>query len=95
MYVGSNEGNFKKYYYNHISSFKNETYRYNISLSKYVWSIKQEDRMDPILKHCKYKASNKFCILCMEEKLAIATFNKNQSSEMLNRCWHRKAWLLE
>lgn len=65
MYVRSNEGNFKKCYYNHISSFKNDTYRYNTNLSKYVWSIKQEDRMDPILKHCKYKAGNEFCILCM------------------------------
>lgn len=76
-YIGSTECNFKKRYYNHISSFKNEKYR--TKLFKYVQSIQQEQRINlilkwEILKQCrKYKAGNKFYILCMEEELAIAT----------------------
>ena len=58
-------------------------------------------RLKPILKweivkKCiKYKAGDKYCHLCMEEKIAIVTFLNNrellnQRSEVLNSCIHKK-----
>ena len=47
-------------------------------------------------KKCyKYKAGDKYCNLCMEEKLAIVSYNNpnellNQRSEIFNVCMHRK-----
>ena len=60
---------------------------------------------DPILKigdrkkYRKSKAGDKFCNLCMEEKLVITSNNNpnellNQRSEILNDCRHSKIWLL-
>lgn len=52
-------------------------------------------------KKCrKYKACDIYCLLCMEEKLAIATYNNpnmllNQRLEILNGYKHKRAWLLE
>ena len=46
------------------------------------------------------KLEDKYCNLCMEEKLAITSYNNpneliNQRSEMLNVCRHKKSWLLD
>ena len=41
VYLGTAEGDFKKRYYNHISSFKNETQMNKTTLAKYVWEQKQ------------------------------------------------------
>ena len=49
-------------------------------------------------KKCrKYRAGDRDCILCNEEKLAIASYNNrdllNQRSEILNACRHFSATL--
>ena len=36
IYLGTAEGDFKKIYYNHISSFKNKTQMKKTTLAKYV-----------------------------------------------------------
>ena len=41
VYLGTAEGDFKKRYYNHISSFKNKTQMKKTTLAKYVWEQKQ------------------------------------------------------
>lgn len=48
----------------------------------------------------KYEAGQKFCKLCIEEKLAIALYKEhndllNYKTEILNKCRHRKTWLLD
>ena len=105
VYIGSTQGPFKKRYYNHKSSFTHERYRHSTSLSNYIWDVKKKQDIDPILKweiikKChKYRAGNKYCLLCMEEKLAIASYDNsrellNQRSEVLNTCRHRREYLL-
>ena len=101
MYVGSMQGPFKQRYNNHKNSFTHEIYRHKTSLSNYVWEVKNKFGIDPILKweimkRCsKYTAGDRYCKLCMEEKLIIVTYNRpkelvNQRSEVFNICRYRK-----
>ena len=96
VYFGSTQGEFKARYYNHKTSFSNEKYRHSTTLSRYVWEVKDKKGIDPILKwevikKCrKYMAGDRDCMLCVEEKLAIASCKRrdmlNQRSEVLNSC---------
>ena len=71
---------------------------------RYVWEVKDKKGIDPILKwevikKCrKYRAGDRDCMLCVEEKLAIASCKSrdmlNQRSEVLNSCKHKRGWLL-
>ena len=107
MYVGSMQGFFIQRYYNHKSSFAHEISRHKTSLSNYIWEVTNKFGIDPILKweilkRCsKYKGwgENRYCKLCMEEKLTIATYNKpkellNQRFEIFDICRHKKNWLI-
>ena len=104
VYFGSTQGEFKTRYYNHKTSFSHEKYRHSTTLSSYVWEVKDKKGIDPILKwevikKCrKYRAGDKDCLLCNEEKLAIASCKSrdmlNQRSEVLNSCKHKRGWLL-
>ena len=104
IYFGSTQGDFKTRYYNHRTSFSHKRYRYSTALSSYVWEIKEKMGVDPIMKwevikKCrKYRAGNRTCNLCMEEKLIIADCKSknmlNKKSEVLNSCKHKRAWLL-
>ena len=79
-------------------------YIYSTTLSSYVWELKDNKGVDPIMKwevikKCrKYRAGDRICRLCMEEKLSIAACKSrnmlNQRSEVLNSCRHKRAWLL-
>ena len=99
IFFGSTQGDFKTRYYNHKTSFSHST-----ALSSYVWELKENTGVDPIMKRevikkCrKYRADNRACSLCMEEKLAIASCKSrnmlNKRSEVLNSCRHKRAWLL-
>ena len=95
VYFGSTQGEFKTRYYNHKTSFAHGKYRHSTTLSSYVWGVKDKKGIDPILK---YRAGDRGCLLCMEEKLAIASCKSrdmlNQRSEVLNSCRHKRARLL-
>ena len=79
-------------------------YRHSTALSSYVWELKENKGVDPIMKwevikkSRKYRAGNRACRLCMEEKLAIASCKSrnmlNKRSEVLNSCRHKRVWLL-
>ena len=67
-----------------------------------MWEIKKNLVTDPILeweivKKCrKYKTGDKYCNLCMEEKLAITSFNNTkeilyQKSEIFKDFRHEKS----
>ena len=104
VYFGSRQGEFKTRYYNHKTSFSHEKYRHSTTLPSYVWEVKDKKGIDPILKwevikKCrKYRAGDRDCLLCMEEKLSIASCKSrdmlNQRLEELNSCRHKRAWLL-
>ena len=88
LYFGSTQEEFKARYYNHKTSFSHEKYRHSTTLSSYVWGVKDKKGIDPILKwevikKCrKYRAGDRDCMLCVEEKLAIASC---KSRDMLNQ----------
>ena len=96
VYFGSTQGEFKTRYYNHRTSFSHEKYRHSTTLSSYVWEVKG---IDPVLKwevikKCrKYRAGDRDCLLCIDEKLAKASCKSrdmlNQRSEVLNSCKHK------
>ena len=102
MYVGSTHNPFKQRYYDHKSSFVHEIYRHKTSLSNYVWEVKNKFGIDLISKleiERRCKGGDRYCKLCMEEKLSIATYNKskellNQRSEIFNICTHWKNGLI-
>ena len=48
--LGTAEGDFKKRYYNHTSSLKDETQRNKTTLAKFVWEQKQRHKITPTLK---------------------------------------------
>ena len=55
--------------------------------------------MEVSKKSHKYKTGDKYCQVCVEEKIAIAFYNKfnellNQRLEILNICRHENVWLL-
>ena len=98
VYFGSTQGEFKTRYYNHKTSFSHQKYRHS------TYKKINKKGIDPILKwevikkYRKYRAGDRDCLLCMEEKLAIASCKSrdilNQRSEVLNSCRHKRAWLL-
>ena len=104
IYFGSTQGDFKTSYYNHKTSFSQEKYRHSTTLSSYVWELKDNKGIDPIMKwevikKCrKYRTGDRSFFLCIEGKLAIASCKSrnmlNQRSEVLNSCRHKRASLL-
>ena len=42
-YIGMTGNNFKTRYYNHIKSFKNNRYKNETELSKYIWKLKEKE----------------------------------------------------
>ena len=50
IYFGSTQGDFKTRYYNHRTSFSHEKYRHSTALSSYVWALKENKGVDPIMK---------------------------------------------
>ena len=80
VYLGTAEGDFKIKYYNHISSFKNETQMNKSTLAKYVWEQRQRHNITPPLKWYivksvpSYSNITKSYMLCLHEKFEILTY---------------------
>ena len=74
-YLGLAETTFKERYSNHKSSFKNENGKNSTELSKYVWSLRENNKIPSIrwkiVKIVCSKATSSFCKLCLTEKLFI------------------------
>ena len=105
IYLGTAEGNFKKRYYNHKTSFKNREKANDTTLSKYVWEVKDKYKETPSLKWSIVKSvpgySNitKKCLLCLYEKLEIINYPNqeellNKWSELISKCCHVNKYLL-
>ena len=74
-YLGLAEATFKERYSNHKSSFKNENSKNSTELSKYVWSLRENNKKPSIkwkiVKIVYSKTTSSFCRLCLTEKLFI------------------------
>ena len=81
FYLGLVETTFKERYTNHKSSFNNENSKNSTELSKYVWSLRENNKILSIkwkiVKIVYSEATSSFCKLCLTEKL----FNLNASGD--------------
>ena len=101
-YIGLASGQFKMRYNNHTKSFRNERYKKESELSKYIWDLKTKNAEYTIAWEIR-KHSNTTqrpsgqCNLCLAEKCEIL-FNKgdhtqtqlNKRSELISKCRHSK-----
>ena len=89
IYLETAEGNFKKRYYNHKTSFKNREKANYTTLLKYLWEVKEKYKETPPLKWSIVNSvpgqSNitKKCLLCLYEKLKIIKYPNQE--ELLNK----------
>ena len=89
VYLGTAEGDFKKRYYKHQNSYRDKRYTNDISLSKYIWEIKEKYRENAFLKWSivkrvpPYSSITKKCLLCLLEKLEIVYYP--YPDELLNK----------
>ena len=98
VYIGMCETAFKDRFYNHNMSLKNRRYESKTELSKYIWSLKDnntnyEIKWSIYKKTPGYSNISKRCGLCTAEKVAIITFpNKNKllnkRTELISKCRH-------
>ena len=90
VYLGTAAEDFRKRYYNHINSFKNQTQMIETTLAKYIWEQKQRHNIKPTLKWyivksvSSYSNITKSCMLCLHEKFEILTY-PNQVELLNNR----------
>ena len=103
-YLGVAETTFKERYSNHKSSFNNENGKTSTELSKYVWSLRENNKIPSIkwkiVKIVYSKATSSFCKLCLTEKLFILNAlgdDKclNKETEFINKCRHQNKLLLK
>ena len=74
-YVGATH-DFKERFYRHRTSFNNEDYRTDTTLSRFVWKLKEarrdfDIRWRIIDRGAAYRPSAKRCNLCLKEKYWI------------------------
>ena len=106
FYVGLASGPFKKRWYNHTNSFRDETKSKFSELAKFVWSLKNKNIQPKIsfktLSFEKpYSTESGRCQLCTKEKLEIVKNISKYGAKALNRrqelfrnCIHKNKHLL-
>ena len=105
VYLGTAQGEFQKRFYNHNTSFKNESKRNDTTIAKYVWDLKLKHNVTPTLKcHilkyvAPYSNITKKCRLCLQEKFEILSYPNldellNKRSEFVSKCRHVNKFLL-
>jgi predicted GIY-YIG superfamily endonuclease len=103
FYIGLTENSFKDRFSNHKKSFVHRKYEKETELSKYVWKLKDDNKTHvikwSIIKKVNSKPSNRFCKLCLMEKLLIIKSLDNEEmlnkrSELVSKCRHKNKTLL-
>ena len=97
VYLGVAEGNWNQRSYNHKKLIKNKNSRNDTTLSSYLWDLREKYNVFPTLTWSVVKSvpgySNisKRCLLCLTEKVLIATYENpeellNKRSELMAKC---------
>ena len=103
IYYGVSETAFKLRYANHKKTLNNIKYQTDTELSNEYWNIKSANKTWNISweifgNHKSYNQSSKRCLLCFNEKLAIALHKDdnmlNKRSEVISNCRHRNKYML-
>ena len=88
----------------HRKSFNNAKYKGDSKLAEYIWTLKNRNinydiKWERIRKTISYKPGMRYCALCTWEKYYILFGDKekmiNARSELMSKCIHKKAFLLE
>ena len=87
VYLETSQGEFKKRFYNHNTSFKNKSKMDDTTLAKYVWDLKLKHNVTPTLKWHISKSFAPYsnitkCRLSLQEKFEI--FSYPNPDELLN-----------
>ena len=75
-----NKGDWKQRYYNHTMSFRNQKHKNDTAFSTFLSELKKSTKETPKLTWYVLKVvpgnsnSSKRCLLCLNEKLLIATY---------------------
>ena len=85
-------------------SFRNRTHENDTELSKYIWSLKDENKdfdikWSILKKSCGYSIISKSCNLCLLEKLVICNFKEkdrllNKRLDLVSKCRHENKYML-
>ena len=107
-YVGLAETTFKERYSNYKRSFHNENSKTSTELSKYAWSLRENNKIPSIkgkiVKIVGSQATSSFCKLCLTEKLFILNAFRhsnvndkclNKKNKFINKCGHQNILLLK
>ena len=103
QYIGCAQ-DFKKRYYGHTESFRNEASKTKTTLSNHVWdqNLAPEPKIkwSILAKAPSYKKGNRYCDLCLTEKLFILANIEdnsylNKRSELAQKCRHKAKFLLQ
>ena len=106
LYIGLVSGLWKARYSIHKGSFDDSRRKNETELSKYVWSLKENNVQFSVhwekVSHARpYSKETKKCSLCSVEKLTIMQYLKseprrilNKREEILNKCLHRRKHLM-
>ena len=79
-YLDVAEGDWKQRFYNHKKSIKNKNYRNDTTLSSYLRDLREKYNVFPTLTWSVvklvpgYSYIFKRCLLCLTEKVSIATY---------------------
>ena len=97
FYIGLTANSFKDRLNKHKTSFKHRRYENQTELSKYIWKLKDENKVPTIkwsiLKKTGGSVSKSYCKLCLMEKLfiikSIDNVNiLNRRNELISKCRH-------
>ena len=97
VYLGSAQGEFKKQFHNHNSSFKNKSKK--ISDLKLKYNATHTLKWHILKSVAPYLIITKKCRLCLQQKLEILSYPNpdkllNKRSELVSKCCHVNKFLL-
>ena len=103
-YIGLADTTFKERHSNHKRDFKHWKYCSCTELAKYVWELREKNIATitrwEILSKVYGNPKQNMCILCLNEKLWINNFIRdnnylNKKSELTNKCRHTNNFFLK
>ena len=97
---GISETEFTTKYNNHTMSFRNRTHESDSKLSKFIWSLKDQDKeFDIKWSIFKIFSRSKPCNLGLLKKLVKSNFKEkerllNKLLDLVRKCWHESKNIL-
>ena len=97
---GISETEFTTKYNNHTMSFRNQTHESDSKLSKFIWSLKvQNKEFDIKWSILKNSSRSKSCSLALLKKLVISHFKEKERLfskwlDLMSKCRHESKYVL-